>query len=276
MTKVKDYWDDPRIESMYDKHLLNLEIELISSYIPDKSVILDAGCGEGEGTLVYSVNPANTVHAVDFSGTRLDMARKRLAGAKNVIFEQVDFLKDTVRHNTYDIVISQRMLINIIDWELQKRIIRNLMNSLKLGGRLLMLEGSMKGVRELNEVRAAFDLKPIPVKWHNLFFEDNDLDNFMRSEGHKFLKKGGFGEYFVLTRAVRPYFDSELNWDCDFNMAAASNRMRIMGLNNQCSRLKLWVWEKQYVSCPKCGKKAVFVEEFDSYGCLSCAYKFKI
>src|SRR6266576_3192038 len=48
----------------------------------------------------------------------------------------------------------------------------------KPGGRLLMLEGSKQGMDSLNEFRAAFGLNPIPVKWHNLFFDDEVLIRF--------------------------------------------------------------------------------------------------
>lgn len=43
------YWNRQDVESMYDKHLLNAEIELIRRRITVNSKILDAGCGEGEG-----------------------------------------------------------------------------------------------------------------------------------------------------------------------------------------------------------------------------------
>jgi 2-polyprenyl-3-methyl-5-hydroxy-6-metoxy-1,4-benzoquinol methylase len=52
--QLLEYWDRDDVESMYDKHLLNREIELIRQRIPPNTKLLDAGCGEGEGTLVYS------------------------------------------------------------------------------------------------------------------------------------------------------------------------------------------------------------------------------
>ena len=93
---VLEYWNRDDVESMYDKHLLNLEIELVRQRIDEVSApkVLDAGCGEGEGTLVYSAIRGAVVHAVDFSETRLAKAADRLRGRQNVLLRKVDFLQE--------------------------------------------------------------------------------------------------------------------------------------------------------------------------------------
>jgi ubiquinone/menaquinone biosynthesis C-methylase UbiE len=230
---------------MYDKHLLNAEIELLRRQIPEGAKVLDAGCGEGEGTLAYSSVPGGVVHAVDFSETRLEKARERLSESKNVTFQQVDFLGDYNLDSDYDIVISQRFLINLMEWPLQQKVLLDLMSRLKPGGRLLMLEGSRDGVDALNEFRAAMEMEPIPVKWHNLFFDDQALVDFMRQHGHNLIGEAGLGTYFLLTRGIRPVLDQTLNWDCDFNrLAAAARTEELLGLGSRFSRLKLWIFQK--------------------------------
>jgi len=243
--QVLDYWNEPAVESMYDKHLLNAEIELLRKHIPEHAKILDAGCGEAEGTIVYSSIPGTLVHAVDFSETRLQKARERLAGRENVICKQVDFLGEYQLDHDYDVVVSQRFLINLMEWRLQQKVLLDLTAMLKPGGRLLMLEGSRQGVDSLNEFRAAFDLEPIPVKWHNLFFDDQALVDFMREHGHQLITEDGLGTYFMLTRGIRPVFDQTLNWDSDFNRrAAAASTDALLQLGPRFSRLKLWVFQK--------------------------------
>lgn len=231
---VLDYWNDDKVESMYDKNLLGAEIDLICSKIHPGAKILDAGCGEGEGTLEYS--ELGHVTAVDFSDTRLAKARERV---KDAIFQKVDFLGEYSLPSDFDIVVSQRFLINIMDWGLQKKVILDLMDRLKPGGKLLMLEGSEDGVWELNMLRETLGLPPIPVKWHNLFFKDDELKKFITDSGFKIVSEFGLGEYFLLTRGARPYFDKELNWDSDFN-----ERASIMTGLTKYSRLKLWVIQK--------------------------------
>ena len=243
--EVLAYWNNENVESMYDKNLINSEIELIRKRITRGSKILDAGCGEGEGTIVYSAIPGTTVHGADFSETRLLKASKRLRGKKNVILKQTDFLKQYSLDNNYDFIVSQRFLINLMEWKLQKKVLVKLMGMLKKDGKLLMLEGSLNGVNELNTFRKTCSLEPIPVKWHNLFFKDDKLIDFMKSKHFKLLDEDGLGEYFLLTRGIRPTLDRKLNWNSKFNKIAASNEMKnILNLKSRFSRLKLWVFGK--------------------------------
>jgi SAM-dependent methyltransferase len=239
------YWNDSAVESMNDKHLLNAEIELIGGQIQEGAKILDAGCGEGEGTLAYSAIAGTVVHAVDFSETRLQKARRRLRGRPNVICKLVDFLGQYELDSDYDVVISQRFLINLTEWRLQQQVLLGLASLLRAGGRLVVLEGSRQGVASLNEFRAAFGLEPIPVRWHNLFLDDGALIDFMREHRYRLVTEAGLGSYFLLTRGVRPMFDQTLNWDCEFNRLAAASRIeKLLGLGSRFSRQKLWVFEK--------------------------------
>jgi SAM-dependent methyltransferase len=243
--QVLDYWNDTDVESMYDKHLLSAEIELIRRRLPHNAKILDAGCGEGEGTLVYSSVPGALVDAVDFSETRLSKARERLGDRENVTLKQVDFLAPYQLDDDYDVVISQRFLINLMDWSLQQKVLLDLMARLTAGGRLLMLEGSRQGVDSLNEFRASLGLEPIPVKWHNLFFDDHALVSFMQGHGYELLREDGLGSYFLLTRGIRPALDQMLNWDSEFNRLAAGEQVaELLQLGSRFSRLKLWVFQK--------------------------------
>ena len=246
--EVLAYWNKDDVESMYDKHLLNAEIELIKKRIPPGSKILDAGCGEGEGTIAYSSIPGTFVHAVDFSETRLKKATERLHGRENVLLKQVDFLGTYDLDGDYDVIVSQRFLINLMEWELQQKVLLALTSMLKPGGKLMMLEGSRPGVDSLNEFREALGLEPIPVKWHNLFFDDLALRNFMQQHGHKLVEQDGLGTYFLLTRGIRPALDEKLDWDCEFNRLAATNKISdLLRFSTEFSRLRLWVFEKSSI-----------------------------
>lgn len=244
--EVLDYWERNDVESMYDKHLLKLEIDLISKHIPPASKILDAGCGEGEGTLEYSSIKGVSICAADFSQTRLKKARQRLRECKNVQFKRVDFLGEYILDNDFDVVISQRFLINLQEWTKQQKIIIDLLRLLKPGGKLILLEGSKAGLDSLNEFRAALEMQPIPPKWHNLFFDDDLLAAFMQQNGSELLTQEGLGTYFLLTRGIRPALDEHLNWDHRFNCLAASpETRRLLGMDEtRFSRLKLWVFRK--------------------------------
>lgn len=243
--QVLKYWNKDEVESMYDKNLLNAEIELIKQRIPRNTKVLDVGCGEGEGTLAYSYVPGVLVQGVDFSQTRLRKAAERLKERQNVTLQQVDLLGRYHLENDYDIIVSQRFLINLMEWKLQSKVLLELMAMLKPGGRLLMLEGSQQGVSSLNEFRAAWGLDPIPVKWHNLFLDDHVLVGSMQQHGYELVEQDGLGAYFLLTRGIRPTLDNDLNWDSEFNRMAANRRTeKLLGFGTRFSRLKLWVFQK--------------------------------
>ncbi len=243
--EILAYWNQDHIESMYDKYLLNLEIELIKKRLAKNTKILDAGCGEGEGTLEYSKIPGVKIHAVDFSETRLKKASKRLSKQSNVSLKKIDLLGTYLFDKDYDTIISQRFLINLPAWKWQQKVILNFKSMLKKGGELVMLEGSIEGVETLNKFRKQFGLNPIPTKWHNLFFHDKTLIAFMKKNNFILEAEDGLGEYFLLTRGLRPYFEKNLNWDSKFNQIACYPYIRkLLRLGSTCSRLKLWVFKK--------------------------------
>ena len=243
--EVLKYWNKEDVESMYDKHLINAEISLIKSHIPIGAKILDAGCGEGEGTFEYSKVNGVKIHAVDFSETRLNKAKWLLKGKANVNFAQVDLTDPKGLNNDYDIIISQRVLINLMEWELQERVINDLMNRLKKGGKYFMLEGNQDGVDELNEFRKIFNLSEIPVKWHNKFFRNDSINNLIKKNNYILESEYGLGEYFLLTRGIRPVFSEDLDWDNPFNEISAKERIaKLLDLNTKFSRLKLWIISK--------------------------------
>lgn len=240
--EILDYWNRNDVESMYDKHLLDQEIQLIKSHLTEDSRILDVGCGEGEGTLQYASIPNVEIHAADFSDTRLEKAKQNLQGLSNVKLLKIDFLKDYVLEEKYDFIISQRFLINIKGWDVQKKVISNLIELLKPEGRLLLFEGSKIGTNELNNFRDVFGLPPISIKWHNDFLDDNEMTWFLKEKKLTLFAKYGLGEYFLLTRGLRPVLSDDLNWNSKFNEDATKPLLKnLLGLNDKFSRLKLWI-----------------------------------
>ena len=111
------------------------------------------------------------MHAVDFSETRLRKAAKRLSDRNNVILKRVNFLEQYCLDQDFDIIVSQRFLINLKQWRLQKKVLLELMQMLKAGsGKLIMLEGSKQGVESLNQVHSAWGLDSIPSKIKHVNF----------------------------------------------------------------------------------------------------------
>lgn len=245
--EILNHWNSEQTESMYDKFLLNNEIKLISKFIPEGSKILDAGCGEGEGTAIYAEIANVTIQGVDFSDTRLSKANERLKDKSNVKLKKLDLAEETTLDNDFDVIISQRFIINITDWSLQQKILKNLMKHLKEGGTFLLMEGYLQGALELNEIREEMGLPDIKIPWHNLFLDDALLKKLMKESGLELEYENGLGSYYLLTRGIRPLLDSNLEWNCEFNKLASSMKVQeLMNTGAHFSRVKLWVFKKPY------------------------------
>lgn len=243
--EVLDYWEREDVESMQDKYVVSGESALIVKRLTPGSKILDAGCGEGEGTLVYASIPGTTVHGADFSNTRLKKAQARLAGHTNIDLKRVDFISDSPLglDTDYDFVVSQRLIINLMEWELQQQALLRLMSVLKSNGKLVLLEGSQQGVLELNDFRARYNLPPIPVRWHNLFLDEEKLIPFMAKNGYRLLDQDGLGTYFLMTRGIKPIFEKDPQWNDEFNKVSASAELTVsFGFGSRFSRLRLYMF----------------------------------
>ena len=211
---------------MPDKHLVALEVQAIKKQLsPGK--LLDVGCGEGENTRKFSQIKGIKIIGVDFAQNRVKLARKE---CPNVKFIEADLTKP-LNLGKFHYIVSQRFLINLPNWNQQKKVIHNLKKHLKPQGKLILCEGSIQGVKSLNDLRGKFKLEPIPICWHNVFIDDSNL-----------IKKGfklvdDFSGYFLFTRVARPFFDKDLNWNCTFNRFA-----RDISLPIGCSRQKVWLF----------------------------------
>ncbi len=246
MNDILNYWNDSNVESMYDKHLLKLEIDLIKQWIKPSYCVLDVGCGEGEGTMEYS-KTAKEIDAIDFSDTRLYKAKERLKDLNNVNLKRIDICNENELKTLgmYDAIVFQRCLINLKSWEEQKKVLSRLFEHLKVGGRFLILEGSQQGVVELNEVRARFGLSEIPIRWHNKFIDDTELVKFFYNEFKmQVVCRTGFGSYFYLTRCIAPSLNKNHIWDSEFNERAVAEDI---GLYDEYSRLKFWYFRKNAI-----------------------------
>ena len=110
--------------------------------------------------------------------------------------------------NRYDLIITKRTLINLGNFENQKRVIQKIYNSLNENGYYVMLECSKDGLDNMNEIRKIFLLDEIPMPFHNLHFSLKMLSEFLE-DYFEIVTKTYFSDYFFLTRIVAPYIDKK-------------------------------------------------------------------
>jgi hypothetical protein len=230
-----DRWSDKSVESMYDKTFLALETAAIKKHL--HGVVCDAGCGEGEGTAEYRKD--FRVVAFDSCRERLEMAEARCPGQE---FHLHNVLSPFGRQ--FDSVVSQRLLINMESWEEQKEALLRLRDLTKIGGTLVLSEGSVEGVEELNKVREVFGLAPIPVPEHNVFFSDDMLECYAVELGLSLKDREDFGSYYLLTRGIQPALRDDFHWNSHFNRVSGSEGIKSLLESSRFSRVKVWVFER--------------------------------
>ena len=200
-TRIDQYWESPDTISLLDKNLRKLETDFVLSQIKASDEIADVGCGDGESTVQYATK-ARTCLALEHSNHLRAKAAERFTAAAltNVTLVGGDALDLSAYANKFDLVVSQRVVINFMTWEEQKQVLQNIRSTLRQSGRYIMIENTFEGFDAMNEVRRAVGLKNVPLHdWHNHFLHYDQLMEFLKG---KFTveKTHTFNLYYLLTR----------------------------------------------------------------------------
>lgn len=204
---AQEYWEDPKNVSIIDKNLHKIEIALASQYLKPTDTIVDIGCGDGEATIQYA-RKVKACIGIERSNFLRNLATKAAskAGLNNITLKKGDILTLRVKEK-FDVVITQRLLINLLSWKEQQKSLVNIYNFLKPGGLYIMIENTSDSFCALNEMRADVGIPPIPQHWHNRFFDYPKLENFLEGK-FQILKVWDLGLYYFLTRVYTQMFAS--------------------------------------------------------------------
>lgn len=194
-----------------DFQLRELEIDVALEQIRDGDAVLDVGCGLGYAARRYAVARRISTYGVDYSENMIAGARRRLAetGRDDVAidFRVANVLDLPFEDGSFDVVTSHRCLMALLDWELQKKALRDIHRVLRPGGTLVLLEGTFDGLARLNELRRAFGLDEIDAagttRLLTLKFHEDELLAFL-DPLYELVRIRRFGTYYFLTRIVQP------------------------------------------------------------------------
>jgi len=164
--------------TMEDEIVRQRELELIVQFVAATARasgkksrrVLDLGCGNGYALeQVRRTHPAHRYWGLDFSQELLAVARARklphcdlrLGDARALPYESAWF----------DLVYSERCLINILDWEGQKKALNEVYRVLRPGGFYLMIECFTDGLENNNRARRELGLPDIKEAYHNRYIQ---------------------------------------------------------------------------------------------------------
>jgi SAM-dependent methyltransferase len=152
--------------------------------------VLEMGCGNG----VNCVELAKLFPSIRFDGVDFiaEMVTAAIENSRNGgVQDQVRFfVGDAARvgsvvglDTAYDVVFTDRCLINLNTVTLQKQAISALVSKVRLGGYLLMIENSMTSYGEQNRCRSVLGLTPRTPAAYNLFFDEAEIRPHIASIG---------------------------------------------------------------------------------------------
>jgi len=184
--KQAEVYHDSKQSTMADVFIRDKEvdeliknIQKINTLFSESPNILEVGCGNGYLAQELIKKIQNKITAIDFSEELLNVARIR--NLNNIQFILGDATKLDFNDNSFDIVITERCLINLESWEQQKEALEEIHRVLRPGGYFIMIEAFTDGWRNTNEARNVVGLSPIPQPHHNVFFKKDIFHNFIQS-----------------------------------------------------------------------------------------------
>src|SRR5262245_53210997 len=169
-----------------------LEIEALYRRLkdmPPKMCVLEVGCGNG----INCVELAKRLPEALFVGVDyvLKMAQSAQANAdaagldgEHCLFLHMDIFELSDTPATFNVVFTDRCLINLPSFEKQKEAIAILASKVRPGGTLLMIENLVEGRERQNRFRELLGLKARPrMPPFNRFFTAAEMDEAILDAG---------------------------------------------------------------------------------------------
>ncbi len=173
---------DSALSTIGDSIIREREVDLIRSFLRHVSrrarkslSVLDAGCGNGYalGLLVGDALDCR-FHGLEYSPEMLQVANDRRLECELVAG---DIRCAPFESGMFDIVYTERCLINILDSGEQIAALHEIARILKPGGYYLMIECFGDGLENNNRARAEMSLPAIDANFHNLYFDKSVIDD---------------------------------------------------------------------------------------------------
>ena len=225
--KVRLVWDEfaqkyglDRRASTPDAYLVDLEIRTLAKYIASGETILDIGCGNGYTALKMAQKKAVDITGIDISAEMVACANQMLNKYAHVLqgavqFELGDILNPGFLENfgetCFDVVLTKRTLINVLNWKEQKETIIKIWHLLKPNGRYIMMEATTQGHRNINRLRDRFGIPGTPIRWHNNYLDEDKLLPFLNDRFGSVSYKDFSSTYYIGSRVIQPLFLKPFN-----------------------------------------------------------------
>jgi len=188
---IKNFWEinakkfeDSHWASWGDEWAIDLEIKTIAEYIDDGNSVLDVGCANGFSTFKQASLKNINIRGIDFSENMIQFAnnsREEFPLKEKVDFIEGDILELPFEENTYDVTYTTRVIINLSNWEQQKKAIRECVRVTKPGGKIVLSEAFWEPLVTLNSLRSIKQLPPLEEHDFNRYLKKYKVEEFLNN-----------------------------------------------------------------------------------------------
>ena len=218
-----DQYDISILSTMPDQNIRRLEIQNLLKYLNEGDRCLEIGCGNGTATRIISETKILDMLAVDANAKMIKLAKSQnMSKVKGtLIFTKKDILNLKSKEK-FDVVYTMRCIINLLDQKIQLLALTNLANSVKIDGKLILLEAFEDGWQELNQARREVGLENIPPAYHNLHLKKDKVIKHLSKIGFHLVNEDNFlSSYYFNTRVIYPALAKANSVDVVFNSKIA-------------------------------------------------------
>ncbi len=207
-TRADEYQTDPEATTN-DYYMRQIEIREIDNkiklYYDQIKIVADIGCGNGFSTIELAKRyPDLTFYGFDYSEAMIKNAKIKAEELNiiNAVFSVLDIVNEEL-DKTFDLIYTDRCLINLSTWDNQKIALNKIISALNNNGKYIMIENFISGQNNLNSLRKDFDLEPIKIREHNLFFNLPELKEYLKIINGNFLTYENISSlYYLVSRVI--------------------------------------------------------------------------
>ncbi len=247
---VRAYWNSRaglgKWAGTQDLIAKELELKAIAEFVQPGMKILDAGCGNGITAIEIARRFEVEIIAIDYAAEMVQVARQiaetvPLAGS--IQFREGDVTKLRDLPAEFDLIYTERVLINLPDWDTQRKAVAELTSLLRIGGRYTMIENSLDGLDKINALRQEAGLDKVVPPWHNLYFRDSQVEG-LNMPGIT-LEKVAYhsSTYYFLSRVVNAWLAAKEGKEPDYNSPVNELALHLPAIGDM-GQGRTWVWKR--------------------------------
>lgn len=211
---IKDFWNGNAEKykgshqaSWGDEWAIKLESQTISSYIKDRDDVLDVGCANGFAAIMQcAAHNLKSMTGVDFSESMIKYAqknKKESAYREQLTFKMGDVRDLPLESEAYDVTYTTRVLINLPNWEEQKKGMTECLRVTRKGGTVIFSEAFWEPLTRLNALRALAGLAPLVEHDFNRYIKKERMEEFLSGLGLAFTCVDFSSVYYIGSRFLR-------------------------------------------------------------------------